>query len=690
MMRVRATVVHGFPMLAALSAAAVLAFRGGGYTLGRTAPVVLAYLVAVAVWFALARPRLPRLSLTWVAAGGLAAFALWSGTSVAWSVGPDLSWVSFDVALLYTVVAVTVLLARPTVGDLRLVTSGVLCLGVAIAVYALLGKVVPDVVSHAHQYARLSQPLGYWNVLALMLVAAVPVALAVAARGTVPAPLRALVASALALLLITLFFTFSRGGFLALVLALVVFFAATRERLAAAISLAIASIPSLAALIHLRGLSTVFGPTDDAAVRTAEGHRLGQWVLVALALAFAAQMTLALLQRRLRPRPRLTRVVGWALLVCVVLAVVGGPLAYMSRHGGVRDWVATRIETFTNPSGGGGDTAGRLLVANSNGRIQLYRIALRGTAVHPLTGTGAGTFVFTNYRFRDGAMVVKHAHSQWMEVLASLGAVGLALLAVAMLALVVAMAVAVVRAWRHPERGLLAAALAAVLGALAHLSIDWDWDMTAMGVVCLLLAFTLAGLRDQPRSGAGVCESSPTAGEPAAADPRDEHTGDSRPGDRRDAPLRVERRRRTGLERRLSLPMALLGSGLLLLGAVSWLLPYLSDAAQRRAVAEAEESPERAARHARRAQRLNPLAVDPLLTLSQIELRLGRPQAAHASLLQAVRLQPQNYRVHYRLGMLLATVYHRFDEAAVQFRWALALNPGHRESAYQLGLLEPR
>ena len=71
----RATVVRGFPMLAALSAAAVLAFRGGGYTLGRTAPVVLAYLVAVAVWFALARPRLPRLSLTWVAAGGLAAFA---------------------------------------------------------------------------------------------------------------------------------------------------------------------------------------------------------------------------------------------------------------------------------------------------------------------------------------------------------------------------------------------------------------------------------------------------------------------------------------------------------------------------------------------------------------------------------------------------------------------------------------
>ena len=37
---------------------------------------------------------------------------------------------------------------------------------VAVGVYAFLGKVVPDVVTHAHTYARLDSPVGYWNVLA--------------------------------------------------------------------------------------------------------------------------------------------------------------------------------------------------------------------------------------------------------------------------------------------------------------------------------------------------------------------------------------------------------------------------------------------------------------------------------------------------------------------------------------------
>jgi len=32
-------------------------------------------------------------------------------------------------------------------------------------------------------------------------------------------------------------------------------------------------------------------------------------------------------------------------------------------------------------------------------------------------GTGAGTFPFSHYRFRSGGGVVKHAHSQWFNVL---------------------------------------------------------------------------------------------------------------------------------------------------------------------------------------------------------------------------------------------------------------------------------
>ena len=45
--------------------------------------------------------------------------------------------------------------------------------------------------------------------------------------------------------------------------------------------------------------------------------------------------------------------------------------------------------------------------------------------VVPAAGTGAGTFPFTHYRFRDHGGVVKHAHSQWFNVLSELGVVGL-------------------------------------------------------------------------------------------------------------------------------------------------------------------------------------------------------------------------------------------------------------------------
>jgi tetratricopeptide (TPR) repeat protein len=73
-----------------------------------------------------------------------------------------------------------------------------------------------------------------------------------------------------------------------------------------------------------------------------------------------------------------------------------------------------------------------------------------------------------------------------------------------------------------------------------------------------------------------------------------------------------------------------------------------------------------------------------LFTLSQIQQGEGRPAAALATLRQAARLQPDNYNVHYNLGVLLATALHRDAAAADQFRLALALNPLDGASVYAL------
>ena len=72
-----------------------------------------------------------------------------------------------------------------------------------------------------------------WNVLAGMIVMAVPVFLVTASRKGVSPLARGLAASILVLLLLTFFFTFSRGGFVAVAVELLVFFALTTRRLSA-------------------------------------------------------------------------------------------------------------------------------------------------------------------------------------------------------------------------------------------------------------------------------------------------------------------------------------------------------------------------------------------------------------------------------------------------------------------------
>ncbi len=119
----------------------------------------------------------------------------------------------------------------------------------------------------------------------------------------------------------------------------------------------------------------------------------------------------------------------------------------------------------------------------------------------------------------------------------------------------------------------------------------------------------------------------------------------------------------------------MLACGLPLLVAVSWTFPYLSARAEARAVSQADLHPVAAEASARQAHSLDPLDVTPLITLSQIQQGEGRPILALATLRQAARLQPDNYYVHYTMGMLLATWLHRDAAAFDQFRLALALNP---------------
>jgi tetratricopeptide (TPR) repeat protein len=658
------------PFAITLVFACLFSFLSGGYIFMRSAPLAVVYLLVAAVWVWALRRR-SRPSLLYLAA--LAVFGLfvaWTGLSVSWSFGPDLSWIAFDVAALYLVVA-AVLGLTPVRGlQLRTAGYGFLAIAVAVGVHAFLGKVVPDVVTHAHTYARLDSPVGYWNVLALMMVMGLAVALALAGDRKARPSWRVLAAAAAVPLCFTFFFTLSRGGWVVLIVTLVLYFGFTTTRLASFVSLAAIVAPVAAVLWRLRDLGTLFSATSDDALRTLQGHTLLRWSLAALLVAAGAQAVIALVHRAV-PWPRWLRVAaGAAVLVVLVTGIGGGSWRFLESRGGAT-WVKDRVQTFISGTDdtGSGEGAGRLISLNT-GRPPLWREALEQSRSQRLRGTGAGTFVFTHDRFREAGGDVKHAHSQWLNVLSELGTVGLGLFAAAMALFIAAAVRNPFTGRRDPLRPLLVALQAGMAAFVVHISWDWDWDMAAIGTVFFLFA--------------AACSSYLAT---RAADRR-RHAVAAAPEEAvAEAPLAAPATRR----RAAAWPARTVATVALVVLAASWLVPYLAGRAESAAlVASGDGDSAAALGQARRAASLDPLAADPLIIEALVLQQQGRNGEALGVLQKAARLQPDNYEVYFQQGVLLLRAFGRKQAASAALRRALALNPLDDASRVELELATGR
>lgn len=425
--------------------------------------------------------------------GAVTAFAGWVGLSALWS--PDLTRTVDEltraVAYVGVVLLATVVVRRRTVG---LLLGGATAGVTLVSGYALATRLAPDRIGSWDPETgyRLADPLGYWNGLGIYAALGVLLALGLAARAP-SRPARALAGATPVILAPVIFFTFSRGAWLALGVGLVAAFAFDPRRLGYAATLLVLAIwPGIALLVAWR--SDVL---DDSAASitemSGEGHRY-LWLLGGLALAAAAVSVAAgEVGARVALAPAVHRRFAVAVVVAVVLAVGAGSVTV-----GAPWSVAGRAwDRFTAPpKETGAELSERLFDLSSTYRVDLWRVSLDQFGRDPVVGEGAGSFKQTWLRDREiDFLYATDGHSLYLETLGELGAVGLALL-------VAALAIPLLGALGARREPYQAAALGPYVAYLAHAGVDWDFELAGVTVVALLAAAALVVLHrdaDTPR-----------------------------------------------------------------------------------------------------------------------------------------------------------------------------------------------
>jgi O-Antigen ligase len=467
----------GFVLPGALACAAVglTAAANGGYFASEWGWPTLAFgLVAIVAVLVYERIAIGRLELVMLLL--LAAFTAWTLTSVLWSSSATQPALSAERTLVYVglLPAVFVTTQRRSAA---LLPAGVLVAATLVSSYALATRLAPGrlVAFPPPDGYQLSEPIGYWNGLGVLasLGAVLALGLAAGARSTWA---RALAAAPVPLLLTTLYFTFSRGSWLALAVGLCVVLAIERRRLRfLTVAAAFAPPAAVAVLVASRSPAlTHLGASRDAA--TAAGAKLAGVVLGCVLAAAATAWAFERVERRVQVSEHARRRIGATLVAAVFLAgagavaAAGGPASLIRRAS--NSFHASLPET-------GGDLNRRLVSLSSDGRSEYWRVAGREIAAHPWLGGGAGSYERYWHRERRVGYEARNAHNLYLETLAELGPLGLILL----LAALATPLTAVAAARGQPTTVLSAGAYGAFL---VHAAIDWDWQIPAVTLAGLL------------------------------------------------------------------------------------------------------------------------------------------------------------------------------------------------------------
>ncbi|HEY0631622.1 MAG TPA: O-antigen ligase family protein [Thermoleophilaceae bacterium] len=573
--------------------------------------IVLALVLIAAVTVPAA--GLPRLVA--VAALALIGYAAWSYLSIGWARQKGVAWDGANRTLLYALSFALFAVWRPR-GRTAVALLVLYSLGVAtVGLVELLRTTAATDARDFFSEGRFASPAGYLNANVALWFSALWPCVILAARRELHAALRGVLIGAGVLLCGLTVLGQSRGWFFTAPVAGLLIVALVPRRVRTVLTLALVlGVTGLVTDTLLDVWRSAGTPGFDAAVSDA----VRALVVAAVLGGLVGGLLAAVEQRAPRPSRRRERQSGRALAALAAVAVVAGLVVFVSIKGSPFTVISNAWHDFkTKPSPNAGTS--RFTASLGTNRYDFWRVAWDRFKAAPVGGDGSDNFQQPYLAVRRSGEAPRYPHSFELRAMSETGFVGTALLALGVGAALWAAVLATRR-----RRGLGAAAAAAGAAAfvywVVHGTIDWFWEFPALGAP----AFALLGLA------AGLLP---------------------RPARARAAPLRL-----TG-------PRALL-LAVVLLAALSFGGPWLSELDQNKAVSAWRTDAPAAFRSLDTASSLNPLSATPKLLAGSIALRLGQRGESMRYFREAIARDPGDAYAHLELGALLAETGHRSQALA--------------------------
>jgi len=612
-----------------------LALAGGGYFLSDRHIAGLAVWLVLVVILALGAAGKAVLGRPfWWATGLLGGLALFSAFSSLWSGSVELSVIEADRVFVYLGFFLTAFLISQTDGRRQRFAEGIGIALIGAAVLALASRLLPNVFelgAGPGSGPRTGYPFGYWNANGLAFGTGTAFCLWMS-RRSLTAALRWLAVGAIPVLLVALYFTYSRGGLVGLVIACGCLLVLSHDRLWMLGTLAIGAIGAIPAVLQVQASRSLADNYPDQAA-------IDQGVTVLLILIGGILLSLALFALLRRLELRGGALTGRALALSrdsrtlKAIALLGALLALGAAIAvGGRAW-----DQFSSPDQQfPADPAQHFGELSGANRHEFWRVAIDAFEEKPVLGHGAGTYRFSWDKLREIEVPVLNAHSLYLQAFTELGVFG-GLLVLGLVGTLLWVGFAAWRAASGVRRELYAVLFAACLAFAVGAAIDWFWEIAGIGAIFFLAAGALVAARCGQLAQARASENG------------------------------------SGERRRFGLTVGVLGLAWIV--ALALIGPLLVDREIDTSNAAAADGDIAAAvDHAETARSIEPWAASPYLQLGLLAESQGEYDLAVERLSQAIDREEDGWQLYYLRGR----VEHKAgDEGAAKANreQALRLNP---------------